>query len=94
MEANKSSMTFKIPTRSIWSVLGLILLGILVHFKLENWVVSEWVITSTYDPLRVSVVILVVYAVSASSICLAVNVFHPLNRWRSRAVVPSEPPIA
>lgn len=87
MEASKSSITFKIPTRSTWSVLGLILLGVLVHFKLENWVVSEWVITPTYDPFRISVVILAVYAVTTSSICLAVNVFKPLNRWNEIGLI-------
>lgn len=87
MEKKKSLTPFKIPTRSISSVLGLILLGVLVHFKLENWVVSEWVITPTYDPFRVSIVILVVYAVTASSICLAVNVFKPLNRWNEAGLI-------
>ena len=81
MEESKSSPTFKVPTRSIWSTLGLILIGVLVHFKLENWVISEWAETPADNSLRLSVVILAVYSLTASSICLTVNVFKPLNRW-------------
>ena len=94
MNANTAQKTTTVPTRSIWSSLGLAALVTFSYFQFVGYIIPGLQEISdsnhkamTLHHIGLMWVPIIEYLLSCSVLCLAVNIFKPLKRWRENGVV-------
>ena len=79
----------KISKRSIWSLIGLVILGVFTWFQTVGYLIPGFQEISSLNPktiritnLNLILVPIITYALAATMICLAVNIFKKVTKLK------------